>query len=134
MIKAENILSDFIEKLEADEFFEDVRIKRAYPDEIKPTLLKKAVVALGIKSIEVDENSIGQDIKSGSYSVFADIFIPYSFDKQSFERIVFKICADICGLNLVAIEISGITADATAECYTMKTLFTFNGEICFKGD
>lgn len=134
MIKAENILSDFIGRLEADDFFEDIRISRAYPDEIKPTQLKKAVVAVGIKNIEVDENSVGQDIKSGSYSVFADIFVPHSFDKQSFEKIVFRICTDICELNLVAIEISGVTFNTTAECYMMKSLFTFNDEICFKGD
>lgn len=134
MIKTENILSDFIDKLEADEFFENVKITRAYPNEIKPTQLKKAVVAVGIRNIEVDENSIGQDIKSGSYSVFADIFVPYSYDKQTFERIVFRICMDISELNLVAIEISGITANTTAECYMMKCLFTFNNEICFKED
>lgn len=134
MIKAENILPDFIGKLEADDFFKNVRLTRAYPDEIKPTQLKKAVVAVGLKNIDVDENSVGQDIKSGSYSVFADIFVPYSFNKQSFEEIVFRICKDISELNLVAIEISGIKADTTAECYMMKSLFTFNDEICFKGD
>ena len=132
MIKTENILSDFIDKLEADEFFENVKITRAYPNEIKPTQLKKAVVAVGIRNIEVDENSIGQDIKSGSYSVFADIFVPYSYDKQTFERIVFRICMDISELNLVAIEISGVTANTTAECYVMKSVFTFNDEISFK--
>ena len=134
MIKTKNILADFIARLEADEFFKNVRITRAYPDAIKPTQLKKAVIAVGIKNIEVDENSLGQDIKSGSYSIFADIFVPYSYDKQTFERIVFRICADISELNLVAIEISGVTANTTAECYVMKSVFTFNDEISFKGE
>ena len=134
MIKTKNILADFIARLETDEFFKNVRITRAYPDSIKPTQLKKAVIAVGIKNIEVDENSLGQDIKSGSYSIFADIFVPYSYDKQTFERIVFRICADISELNLVAIEISGVTANTTAECYVMKSVFTFNDEISFKGE
>lgn len=134
MIKTENILSDFIDRLEADKFFENIKIIRAYPDEIKPTLLKKAVVALGIKSIDVDESSLGQNIKSGSYSIFADIFVPYSHDKQSMEQIVFRICRNISELNLVAIEVSGITANTTAECFVMKSVFTFNDEICFKED
>ena len=134
MIKTENILSDFIDKLEADDFFENIRITRAYPDEIKPTQLKKAVVAVGIRNIEVDESSIGQDIKSGSYSLFANIFVPYSYDKQTFERIVFRICMDISELNLVAIEVSGVTANTTAECYVMKSVFTFNDEISFRRD
>ena len=134
MIKTKNILADFIARLETDEFFKNVRITRAYPDSIKPTQLKKAIIAVGIKNIEVDENSLGQDIKSGSYSIFADIFVPYSYDKQTFERIVFRICADISELNLVAIEISGVTANTTAECYVMKSVFTFNDEISFKGE
>ena len=134
MIKTENILSDFMNKLEADDFFEDVRLTRAYPDVIKPTQLKKAVVAVGIKSIEVDENSVGQNIKSGSYSIFADIFVPYSYDKQGMEQIVFRICRDIAELNMVAIEVSGITVNSTAECFVMKSVFTFNDEICFKED
>lgn len=134
MIKTENILSDFINKLEADEFFENIRITRAYPDRIKPTLMKKAAVAVGIKNIEVDENSVGQNIKSGSYSIFANIYVPHSSDKRSFEQIVFRICRDIAELNVVAIEISAVTADATAECLVMKSVFTFNDEICFKED
>lgn len=132
MIKAENILSDFMDKLEADEFFGNVRLTRAYPNVIKPTLLKKAVVALGIKSINVDENSVGQNIKSGSYSVFADIFVPYSYGKYEMEQIVFRICRNISERNIVAIEISEITANSTAECFVMKSVFTFNDEICFK--
>ena len=134
MIKTEHILTDFMDILEADEFFKNARITRAYPDTVKPTRLKKATVAVGIKNIEVDESSVGQSVKSGSYSIFADIFVPYTYDKQSFERIVFRICADISELNLVAIEVSGISADPTAECYMMKSVFTFNDELCFKGE
>lgn len=132
MIKTESVLSDFIHKLEADEFFENIRITRAYPDVIKPTRLKNAVVAVGIKNIEVDENSIGQDIKSGSYSIFANIYVPHAYDKRSFEQIVFRICRDISELNVVAIEISEITVNSTAECLVMRSVFTFNDEICFK--
>ena len=134
MIKTENILSDFMDRLAADEFFENVKITRAYPDVIKPTQLKKAVVAVGIRNINVDENSVGQDIKSGSYSIFANIFVPHSYDKQGIEKIVFRICRDISELNVVAIEISSITANSTAECLVMQSVFTFNDEICFRGD
>ena len=134
MIKTENILSDFINRLETDKFFDNVRITRAYSDKIKPTQLKKAVVAVGIKNIEVDDNSLGQGIKTGSYSVFANIYIPHSYDRLSFEQIVFRICRNISELNVVAIEISAVTADSTAECLVMKSVFTFNDEICFKED
>ena len=132
MIKAENILSDFTALLEADDYFSDTRIIRAYPDEIKPTLLKKAVIAVGLRSIEVEDGSVGQSVKSGSYGIFADIFVPYSHDKKAMEQIVFRICRDISQLNIVAIEVSGISVNTTAECFVMHCLFTFNDEICFK--
>lgn len=134
MIRTEHILSDFIGRLTADEYFDDIKITRAYPNEIKPTQLKKAVIAVGLKNIEVEDGSIGQNVKSGSYGVFADIFVPYSHDKQSFEQIVFRICRDIAELNVVAIEVSSVTVNTTAECFVMKSVFTFNDEICFKED
>lgn len=134
MIKAENILADFTNLLEADDYFSDMRITRAYPDEIKPTLLKKAVIAVGLKGIEVEDGSVGQSVKSGSYGVFADVFVPYSYDKKAMEQIVFRICRNISQRNITAIEVSGISANTTAECFVMRCLFTFNDEICFKED
>ena len=134
MMKAQNILADFIERIKADEYFGDIRVTRAYPDTVKPTLLKKAVVAVGIKSIDIDENSIGQDIKAGSYSVFSNIYVPYFFDKRAMEQIVFRICRDISDLNIVAIEISKISANSVAECFVMKAVFTFNDNLSFGDD
>lgn len=131
MMKARNILTDFIKRIKADEYFDNIIVTRAYPDTVKPTLLKKAVVAVGIKNIDLDENSLGQNVKTGSYSIFSNIYVPYSFDKCALEQIVFRICKNISALNIVAIEISEISANSTVECFVMKAVFTFNDKLSF---
>lgn len=134
MIKTENILKSFAEKILSDRFFADIQITHAYPSLIKPTFLKNAVVAYGIKGIELEDHSLGESIKAGTFSIFTDIFVPFSFDRATPEKIVFRICRDTADFNLVSISISEISADSICECYVMKAVFTFNNELSFRGD
>ena len=83
MIYAERIMTDFIELITADEYFKDIQILRAYPGGIKSTLLENAVVAVGLKEINVEDSSLGESVKTGTISVFANIYVPYSFDKRN---------------------------------------------------
>ena len=64
VIKAENILNEFLSHILDDRFFADIQVTRAYPDAVKPTLLKKAAVAVGVQSIELDDNSVYQSVKA----------------------------------------------------------------------
>lgn len=134
MIYAERIITDFIELITADEYFKDIQIIRAYPGVIKPTLLKNAVVAVGMKEINVEDSSLGENVKTGTISVFANIYVPYSFDKSKFEKIVFRICRNVAEFNIVAVKISEITVNSASECFVMKVVFTFNDELCFRDD
>ncbi|MDE6123947.1 MAG: hypothetical protein K2G22_01785 [Eubacterium sp.] len=134
MINAERMMPDFIELITADEYFKDIQVTRAYPGVIKPTLLKNAVVAVGIKEINVEDSSLGENVKTGSISVFANIYVPYSFDKSNFEKIVFRICSNVAEFNIVSVNVSEITANSASECFVMKAVFTFNNELCFRND
>ena len=134
MIKAENILNEFLSRILDDKYFADIQITRAYPNAFKPTILKNTAVAVGIKSIELDENSINENVKAGIFSVFTDIFLPFESDKTVPESIVFRICRDIADFNIVSIHISEIKANSLAQCYVMRAVFTFNNELCFGGD
>lgn len=134
MVKAEKILTDFIGRILDDRFFADVQITRAFPAAIKPTVLKNAAIAVGIKGIDIDDNSLGGNVKTGTFSVFADIFVPFSDDKTTPERFVFRICRDTADFNIVSIRVSEIKINSTAECYVMRSVFTFNNEISFWGD
>lgn len=134
MIKAESILNEFLSRILGDRFFADIQITRAYPNAVKPTLLKNTAVAVGIKSIELDENAVHDNVKAGSFSVFADIFLPFDSDKTVPESIVFRICRDVCDFNIVSISISEIKANSVAQCYIMRAVFTFNNELSFGGN
>ena len=134
MIKAESILSAFLSRMLDDKYFADVQITRAYPNAIKPTILKNTAVAVGIKSIELDENSIRENVKAGTFSIFTDIFIPFDSDKSVPESIVFRICKDVSDFNIVSISISEIKANSLVQCYVMRAVFTFNNELCFGGN
>ena len=134
MICAERIMTDFIELITADEYFKDIQILRACPGGIKSTLLENAVVAVGLKEINVEDSSLGESVKTGTISVFANIYVPYSFDKSNFEKIVFRICRNVAEFNIVSVNISEITANSASECFVMKVVFTFNDELCFRDD
>lgn len=134
MIKADCILHEFLSRILEDRFFADIQITRAYPKAVKPTILKNIAVAVGIKSIELDENSINENVKAGSFSVFTDIFLPFAFDKTVPESIVFRICRDVSDFNIVSIQISEIKADSLVGCYVMRAVFTFNNELSFGGN
>lgn len=131
MIKAANIVSDFISRIKADDYFGDITVTRAFPNVIKPTLLGKAAVAAGIKEINIEETSLGQNVKAGSTSIFADIYVPFSFEKERLEEIAFRICACTADMNIVSIEISEISVNKAAACYTMRVVFTFSGGLEF---
>lgn len=133
MIKAENILNEFLSHILDDRFFADIQVTRAYPDAVKPTLLKKAAVAVGVQSIELDDNSVYQSVKAGTFSVFADIFIPFDFSRTVPESIVFRICRDVAEFHIASIRISEIKANDILQCFVMRAVFTFNNEISFGG-
>ena len=134
MIKADCILHDFLSRILDDRFFADIQITRSYPKAVKPTILKNIAVAVGIKSIELDENSINEDVKAGTFSIFTDIFLPFEFDKNVPESIVFRICKDVSDFNIVSINISEIKANSLVGCYVMRAVFTFNNELSFGGN
>ncbi|MDE5670627.1 MAG: hypothetical protein K2I14_04080 [Eubacterium sp.] len=133
MIKAEKILNEFLSRLLDDRFFADIQLTRAYPNAVKPTVLKNTAVAVGIKSIELDDNAVYENVKAGTFSVFADVFLPFESDKTVPEAIVFRICRDVSDFNIVSINISEIKANSLAQCYIMRAVFTFNNELFFGG-
>ena len=134
MIKADYILHEFLSRILDDRFFSNIQITRAYPKAVKPTVLENVAVAVGIKSIELDENSINENVKAGTFSIFTDIFLPFEFDQTVPESIVFRICKDVSDFNIVSIQISEIKANSLAGCYVMRAVFTFNNQLNFGGN
>ncbi len=133
MIEAESILNEFLSRILDDRYFADIQITRAYPNAIKPTVLNNPAVAVGIKSIELDDNAVNENVKAGTFSVFADVFLPFESDLTVPEAIVFRICRDVSDFNIVSINISEMKANSLAQCYIMRAVYTFNNELTFGG-
>lgn len=131
MIKADNIIDDFIAKIRANQYFSDKKVVCAYPYSVKPTVLKKVVVAAGIKEIHLSDASVGQNVKAGSYSVFADAFIPFALSDTVPRQIVSEICKSVIKDNIVSVYVSEIKASRTAQCLVLRMDLTFNDELCF---
>lgn len=134
MLYPDKIADSFIKLVAANDYFDDKRVVKAYPEATKPTLLKHAVIAVGIKEINIDEASVGESVKRGSVSVFANIYIPFCVHDVRCEEVVSQICRAACDWSIISISASEMTADVKTQCRILKTVFTFNGEIFFGGD
>lgn len=134
MINAEKFTDEIIAEMKENSFFDNKKVIKAFPDIPKPTALNKPVIAVGLKEISVDDHSIGQSVKTGNISISADIFIPYSCGGCSAEAIICEICKSAIGFGISAIRVSECAVDSDAQCFAVKSVFTFNDEIAFGGD
>lgn len=133
MIYLENIVNEFISKIEKNDFFSDKKVIRSYPVSFKQTLLKNPVIAVSFKDINMDENSVGENVKSCVYSISANIYVPFLCSNITAEKIVSEICKSIDDFEILGIKVSKTTSDSVTECYVTETVFTFNGETQFGG-
>lgn len=133
MYNLENTVDNFISKLNISDFFKDKIVIRSYPSSHKYTLLKKPVIAVSFKEINLSESAVGENLKSGNYIISANIYIPFLCGNISAENIVSEICKNVDDFDIVGIKVSKTEVDALTECYVTKTEFTFNGEVQFGG-
>lgn len=131
MIKADKIVEAFISKLKANNYFSDKKIACAYSYSVKPTVLNRVMLAVGLENIELSDASVGQNVKAGSYSIFVDAFIPFEKYDTAGQEIVSEICKSIIDYNIVSISVSETKVSRTAQCLVLRTVLTFNDELCF---
>lgn len=134
MINARNAVNLFMEKLKTESYFKNKSVIHSFSYNQKPTVMTDTVISVGLKEINIDDNSLGQNVKSGTISIFCDVFMPYARGGAEAERIVCEICKCIKDFNIVSISVSDIFADENTQCLVMKSVFTFNDEITFEGD
>lgn len=131
MIFIDNFLEEFIKKIKSNSFFDDKKVIRSYPVSVKETLLKQPVIAISFKDIDVDENSVGENVKLGFCSISANIYIPFLCKNITSEKIVSEIAKSVDDFNILSIKVTETLEDSVTECYVTKTVFTFNGEFKF---
>ncbi len=133
MLYIEKTVNDFISKLNKSDYFKDKIVLHSYPSSHKYTLLKKPIIAVSFKEINVNESAVGENFKAGTYCVCANIYIPFLCNNISAEEIVSEICKSVDDFDIVGIKVSKTIVDSLTECYVTETEFTFNGEVQFGG-
>lgn len=134
MFYLDKIVGAFIENVKLNHYFDDKRVIEAYPEATKPTLLKSVCVAVGIKEITADENSVGESIKHGAIGIYANIYIPFSVSNACADEVLCQICRAVNDWSIASIAVSEMTADMKTQCRVVKSVLTFNGEFSFGGD
>ncbi len=128
-MKIENIIDRLIEVISADDYFEDIKIIKAYPCTIAPSRIAAETVALGFDEIRLSSSSVDDSIREGDISVFVDIFIPIKTENSRACDIFSRICRCLYIYNILSVSAQRITVDVNTSAYVLKTVFTFNDEI-----
>lgn len=131
MINIINIVPDFIKRLAENDYFDEIKLIRAYPNTFKPTRMKQAVIAVSTIDVQANNMSLGQSAKQGVCSVQASVYVPFSMDGSVAQEAVQHICNSVSDMNTISISVSETTADSTTECYITKAVFTFRNEFDF---
>jgi hypothetical protein len=134
MMNINSLLDDMLEKINANSFFDDMKIIKAYPCSVKPTRLNNVYISLGINKIDIKPYEIDDVNKAGEVSVFADIFVPIRMDNACMSEIFSRLCTVLEEYNVIGISADRITADNDIQAYVLKTSITFSDEVIFGGE
>lgn len=133
-MKINTVTSNIKTIIKGNSFFDDINVINAFPYKMKSTRLKRAVVAIGIDTIEMRSDMIGESSRRGDICVFADIFLPTHFDISMMERIFSQLCSCFESFNIISIKTGRTRFDNNAQAYLLNTVFTFHDNIEFGSD
>lgn len=128
-MKIENLIDRLIEVISADDYFENIKIIKAYPCTIAPSRIAAETVALGFDEIRLSSSSVDDSSRAGDISVFIDIFIPIKTENSRACDIFSRICRCLYVYNILSVSAQRISVDVNTSAYVLKTVFTFNDEI-----
>lgn len=128
-MRIEEIVEQIINTVKSDDFFNDVKIIKAYPNSNYPTRLGCDIVAVGLDEIQLCKRGIDELDNAGEISVFVDIFTPVKTEITRASEIFTRLCKCLYCYNLVSISAQRIITDSERAAFVLKTKFTFNDEI-----
>ncbi len=129
-----DIVTDFVEKLSKSEEMAGVKIVTKFPYGIKPTEIDKAVVSVGLKNIKLSNSSLGEDDRSGNYTISAKIFVPFKMGGFVTNSVFCRICkVMLMNCDVVACKCGETLADEKTSSYVLECEFDFEDEFNFGG-
>lgn len=126
MIEAKSLVSNLVERIKADDFFQNTSVCRAYGTELKPTCSAGAVIVCGTVSADIQNAAIEQDIKAGSVTLFADIYVPWNMKNYDMQQAVARICAAAYSDNAVGVKLNEARSHKKAQCIMQRAEITYS--------
>lgn len=126
MIDCKMLVPGLIKKLREREFFKNITVVQAYSKLQKPTVPVGPVVVCGILSIHSQDVSLGQNIKAGEVSVFADICVPFHIRDFDFQEAAQEVFGTFCRDIPAGLSASEITVNTDMQCFVMRLTVTFS--------
>lgn len=128
-MKIENVLDDIIRTIQADEYFSDIRVIKAYPCSVAPTRLADETVVIGFDEIRFSSMCVDESGREGDIAVFIDIFVPVKMNSSRASDILSRLCRCFGNYNVLSVCAERLTVDLNTAAYQLRTAFTFNYEI-----
>lgn len=126
MIDCKELVSQLCEKLRECEYFSDKLIVSAYRKMQKPTVLSQTAVVCGILGMKAQNVSLGQSVKAGEISAFADLCVPFHIREFDFESAAQEVFSAFCAGAPASISASQVTVNTDMQCYVMRLTVTFS--------
>ena len=132
-MRLDTVLDKLIGIIKGDVYFDNIKVIRAYPSDIKPTRLNCPYIALGLSEIDMSSSSIDSMQRSGMISVFADIYVSGRNDGAVIYDIFTRLCEMLSRFNVLSIKAERTQYDTYTQANVLKSVITFDDEITFGG-
>jgi hypothetical protein len=129
----DEFLNSFISRLKNSSDLDGVKIIRAYPNKIAPTVISTPIVAIGIDEQEHCPTGVGEEELFTQPQLFCDIFLPWEEEKETARKILTEICKIGLDYSLLSVRTQALTADSQTLSWCLKSQITFNDELILGG-
>ncbi len=126
MTRVDSLVLSLIEKIKADDFFADVAVGKSFGAVVKPTCPGKASIVCGLVCGNVQSTALEQDIKAGSITLFADIYVPWNMKSFDIQQAVSRICAAAYEKNVSGIKLNEAHSHTKAQCIVQRAEITYS--------
>lgn len=132
-MRLDTILDELIKIIKDNAYFDNIKVIKAYPSDVKPTRLGCPYIAVGLSEIDMHSSSIDSARRSGQISVFADVYVSGKQNCTLIYDIFTKLCEVLSCFNVLSIKADRTQYDTYTQANVLKGIITFDDEITFGG-
>lgn len=135
MINIESVVSCFIKTIKNDSYFKDIKVIPSYSPVVKPTFMKKPVVAISVGNGNGKKYAVGEEYQSGNLTVYAAVYIPFELNALTGTEVVKHLCVAVALFpGVVGVSVNKPYVNSVTNCVVTKVGFTLSDEFDFGGD